>query len=322
MRILVVSMSNLGDAILTYPALTDLWETFPGAECDVLAAPRTRALFEAEPRVARVWVRQKRSLVSRAGVLARLLRRRYTHVADFRNSLIPFLFPGARRTPIFHRSGGDPRHRVAVHRELVRHLGAVPSSRPCRLPFGPEEVRQVAGWLSGSGLNVVVVPGARSHLKRWRAAGFAAVADRLTEERGARVLLVGAPQERPIAEEVERNMRCPAVNLVGRTNLRQLAALLDRAALVLTNDNACLHAAAVTGVPTVAVFGPTDERKYGPRGVPHAVVRRALVCAPCERAQCFYHHECMEWTRPEEVYAACARLLEPGERIRNDGPRR
>jgi len=200
-------------------------------------------------------------------------------------------------------------HRAEAHLNLVTALGIPAYSGPMRLPFGDEEVARVKSWLAAGRKVVVLVPGARSHLKRWVAAGFAEVADRLIRQEGAQVFLAGEEAERPIAEEVAGRMREKATNLVGRTTIRELAALLARADLVVTNDNACLHAAEVMGVPSVAIFGPTDERKYGPRHPRSAVVRRALVCAPCEKALCIYNHECMTWVTPDEVSAASSRIL-------------
>ena len=192
---------------------------------------------------------------------------------------------------------------------LVTALGIPPPSRVQPLPYGPEEEQEVGRWLNAARPSVLIAAGSRSHLKRWDASGFAQVADRLAAEQGAQVLLVGGEEERPISRHVKGVMLQPALDLTGKTTLRQLAALLAKTALVITNDSAMLHAAEIMGVPSVAIFGPTDERKYGPRGPRSAVIRRALVCAPCERALCPYHHECMALIGPAEVHAAAARIL-------------
>ena len=84
---------------------------------------------------------------------------------------------------------------------------------------------------------------------------------------------------------------------------------LQRAALVLSNDSASLHLASAVGAPTVAVFGPTDERKYGPTAPRSRVVRRRLFCSPCEQALCRFSHECMRFIGADEVYDAAKRLL-------------
>lgn len=309
MKILVVEMSNLGDAILTYPALSALWERYPDAEMHVLASPRNRALFDGDARVRRVWRMDRHASVwGQAALLLRLFRERFGLVVDFRNSLIPlFLFAG-RRTPILRRSAGRT-HRAEAHLALVTALGVPPPSRVHALPYGPEEEQEAALWLNAACPAVLIAPGSRSHLKRWDASGFAQAADRLAEEQGAQILLVGDEEERPISRHVKGVMRRPAMDLTGKTTLRQLAALLARTALVITNDSAMLHAAEVMGVPALAIFGPTDERKYGPRGPRSAVIRRRLVCSPCEKALCPYHHECMALISPDEVYESAARIL-------------
>ena len=182
---------------------------------------------------------------------------------------------------------------------------------PC-ITVGPEDEQAVDRWLAaappGAPL-VAIAPGARSHLKRWPAPGFAAVADALVRERGAQVLLVGDAEDRPTAEQVAAAMQYAPMNLAGRTTLRQLAALFRRMALVLTNDSACLHVAGAVGTPVVALFGPTDPVKYGPTGPRDSVVRLGLVCSPCERALCPYGHECLQWLPPRDVLAAARNAL-------------
>ncbi len=310
MKLLIISLSNLGDALLTYPAIGALWRAQPSAEFHVLASPRTRELFEADPRVHRVWIWEKRaSLIRQAGLIFRLARVRFDWVVDFRHSLIPFLIPAGRRTPLWRGQDRSGAHRAERHLALVRSLGIGAGGDAVRLPFGPEEEAWVQAQLQPGLRPVVMVPGARSHLKRWPAPRFAEVADRLIREIPAQILLVGEESERPIAQEVASAMRGRATDLVGQTSLRQLAALLARTALVITNDSAGLHAADLMGVPTVAIFGPTDERKYGPRGPRSRVARLPLICAPCERALCPYGHECMQWLPAEPVVQAALGAL-------------
>ncbi len=311
MKILVIELSNLGDALLTFPALHALWQSYPQAEFHVLASPRNKDLFISNPRVQRVWVLDKQAGLWRRGLIVLdLVLEGFQLVVDFKNTMIPLFIPRARHTPVFFRPRPGNRHRAETHLEWVTRLGIPAPQSRLRLPFDVREERKVEEWLEKGKVPVVMVPGARSHLKRWSAAGFAEVADRLIERHQAQVLLVGEEQERPIADEVTRAMRNRPTDLVNRTNVRQLGALLSHAKLVITNDNACLHAASVAGVPTVAIFGPTDERKYGPRAAGSAVVRRTLVCAPCELALCPYHHECMSGVTADEVYSAAARILQ------------
>lgn len=310
MKVLIIGLSNLGDAILTWPALSALWAAHPAAEFHILASPRTRELFTGDSRFRRVWVWQKRVPVwFQLALIARLAAQRYRLVIDFRNSLLPLFMLGAERTPIFRKRMPKEEHRAVSHLRLVSSLGISPAREISPLPFGSEEELKANVWVQTGRPLVLMAPGARSHLKRWKAEGFSEVAERLILQNGAQVILIGEESERPISEEVRRAMRQPVTDLTGRTTIRELAALLARAQLMITNDSASLHAAEVMGVPTVAVFGPTDEKKYGPRNPRSAVIRRTLICSPCELALCPYRHECMEWVTPAEVYSAAAKIL-------------
>jgi lipopolysaccharide heptosyltransferase II len=166
-------------------------------------------------------------------------------------------------------------------------------------------------WALEAGRPVVVMcPGARSHLKRWTVEGFAHVADRLIAERRAQIVFSGEPEEEAIIEEIRGLMRGKAITAVGLMTLPQVGWLMREAALVVTNDSASLHLASAAGAPTLALFGPTDESKYGPTAARHRVIRRQLVCAPCERAVCRFNHECMRFITPEEVFNAASDLLQ------------
>jgi ADP-heptose:LPS heptosyltransferase len=156
---------------------------------------------------------------------------------------------------------------------------------------------------------VIIAPGARSHIKRWTAEGFAAVADRLASELKAQIIFSGEPSEDEIIEEIRGLMQARTHSAVGLLTIRQLAILMKRVQLVITNDSATLHLASATQVPTVAIFGPTSEVKYGPTSSHHRVVRRRLFCAPCEEAVCRFNHECMRFISPEQVLEAARELL-------------
>jgi lipopolysaccharide heptosyltransferase II len=156
---------------------------------------------------------------------------------------------------------------------------------------------------------VVLCPGARSHIKRWDGGRFAQVADRLIAEHGVEVVFSGEPDEGELINEIRAQMTHRAHTAVGSTTLTQTAVLMQRSALVLTNDSASLHLACAVGAPVLALFGPTDEHKYGPTGSRDRVLRRRLVCAPCEQALCRFHHECMRFLSAEEVYVTASQLL-------------
>ena len=308
MKVLIISLSNLGDAILTYPAIQSLWNTYPQAQFHVVVSARTKELFAGDSRFARIWVWEKSvPFWNKAAVVLQLFAARFDLVVDFRHSIISILLC-AKRTPLV-RPSPQAMHRAQTHLELLRSLKIPISDVPVKLPFGSVEEAQVSRWLEPGRPCIVISPGSRSHLKRWREDRFAEVADRLAVEHQAQIVLVGSAEEMPIAEKVHSLMKQPALNVAGQTTVRQLFALLSKARLCVTNDSACLHAADAMGIPTLAIFGPSDEKKYGPRGFHSAVARKNLVCAPCELALCPYGHECMRRLETAEVYDAAVKML-------------
>lgn len=314
-RLLLISLSNIGDVVLTTPVMAALHRQWPAAALTLLVGPRAAELFERDPRVAQVIPYEKqRSLGSHLALIAALRRQRFDVVVDLRHGLLPWLVGARSRSALWRSSADGASHRTAVHLEVVRRMGIpIDGARP-QLFTGPEDDAAVARWLAEipAGVPLVAVaPGARSHLKRWTPEGFAHLCDALISEFGAQVLLVGDQEDRPIADQVVAAMQRQPMNLTGRTTLRQLVALFRRLSLVVTNDSASLHLAVAAGTPVVALFGPTDPRKYGPTGPRDQVVRLDLVCSPCERALCPYEHECLQWLPARDVLAAVRRQLQP-----------
>lgn len=123
-----------------------------------------------------------------------------------------------------------------------------------------------------------------SHLKQWPLENFVALARRLFEEENARVLVVGGPGDKALGAAIEDALGAGTVrNAVGKTSLRQMAALLKLCRCFVGNDAGPMHVAAASGVPVVAVFGSSCQHRYGPWGPGHRVVSLLLPCSPCGR---------------------------------------
>lgn len=171
----------------------------------------------------------------------------------------------------------------------------------------PEEAeRRVADRLKTAGLEgkrlAVLVPGTIWETKHWSVEGFARVARDL-EKAGLGVVVAGAPQDRRRSETIARGCEA-ALDLAGQTSLIELAALIGRASVCVTNDSGSMHLAVALGRPVTSVFGPTDPVKVGPYERPGAVVRVDMACSPCylkRLSGCKRGHACMERVTPEMV---------------------
>ena len=158
-------------------------------------------------------------------------------------------------------------------------------------------------------------PGANWPHKRWAPERFAALGERLAEQRRSHIVITGSPSDAALADAISRRMRQPATVLAGQTSLRQLAACLEQAQLVIANDTGVLHVAAALRRPVVALYGPTSPAVTGPLGEPErtVVVHHPDCCPqiPCYRPE-HPAHPGMDAISVEEVYAAACHLLERG----------
>ncbi len=322
MKILLVSLSNVGDALLTLPVLARLRQQYPEAVADVIVGPRASCVFDGDPRVRRVWVFDKRGGVrAKLRLLGQVRRERYDLTVDVRRSLFGALSGARRSTSVWRQSPPRMRHMRERHLWVAETVLGAPNVRASGVGptddfwIGEEDRRAadqllaVAGGVAGAARWVALAPGARSHLKRWTESGFADLVEGLWGD-GVACVMIGDEVDREIAERIRQ--RCGAadpINLCGRTSLRQLGALLTRCRLLVSNDSAPVHLAGLLGVPVLAIFGPTDPQRYGPVGPSDRVARVDLFCSPCERALCPYEHECMQWLRAGQVLTAARDML-------------
>jgi len=176
---------------------------------------------------------------------------------------------------------------------MVKAGGVLPSRKGLHLSVSEEESRNARAVLSEHGVGegdllVGIQLGASHPLKTWPVASFARLADRLAESLGARVLLTGAPSEEALGAEFDSLTATNGVNLVGKSSLRGVAALLRRCALFVSNDTGPLHIATAVGTPSLDVsLGHVCFRETGPYGEGHYVIESDIPCGPCG-----FHVEC------------------------------
>jgi heptosyltransferase-2 len=172
----------------------------------------------------------------------------------------------------------------------------------------------MAKLLAGSGIGpddfvLGVNPGATyGSAKRWYPERFAVVARDLGQAWRARVVITGGPTEAGMAGEIAATLDGACLNMAGKTDVRQLMALIKRCNFFITNDSGPMHIAAAFHVPLVAVFGSTDHRTTYPYADNALVVRKETDCAPCLKRECPTDHRCMTAVTAEDVVAAAKKL--------------
>lgn len=356
-RLLLVRLARLGDLLFTTPALRVVNQAFPDIPIDYLTTAYASGIVAHNPRVDRVllldrkwhrpgfWRRRRRTLreIAAGGygaavifeskgstrrMLETLLRR-----AGIPHIVSRELFEG----PIL---GGPPRHTVERHLALVSMLGVAPDGQPCESWCSDQDSAHAESLLREAGARpdeprIGLQMGCHYSMwpewifwnqrykyhKTWPVDRFAELARRLAGGLGARVVLTGSGQERILAARVAQAASPPAVNLVGRTTVGQLTAVVAATDLFISVDTGSMHMAASLGVPLVALFGPTDPAHHGPYGAGDraVVLRSGIPCSPCSkpvRKRC-PANECMLRLPVDQVERAALDLWESQGRVRH-----
>lgn len=152
--------------------------------------------------------------------------------------------------------------------------------------------------------------------KRWLPERFAALADRLSDQFQAQILIFGGKSEVSVAEKIQSRMKAEAVILTGKTTLRQMMACIRQCRLLISNDSGPMHVASALRVPQVAIFGPTNPVASFSNGAYDMLVQNRVDCAPCRHRDCPVDHRCMEGLGVDAVFEVAARHMETPKKAR------
>lgn len=343
MKILIVKLSAIGDVIHTLPVLNAIRQHYPDAHITWLVEEAAADLVRGHRALDRVivsgrkrWLaqlktRRRRQAFAEIRTFWRDLRdTRYDIVLDFqsllKSGLLVWLAHGRRKigfgkgmqhqehSYLFLNERVEPVdmevHALTRGLMLAEALGEARTPVIYDLPVTDTDRLRIERLLTARGIDgsrplVAMNPVAMWETKLWRNDRFAALADRLTSEKGVDVVFTGGPDDATTIADIGRRMSTPCVDLSGRTTLKMLAALYRRSALLVTTDTGPMHLAAAVQTPVVALFGPTAPWRTGPYGDGHRVIRTAPPCSPCFKRRCDHHRcRCMTDIDVEQVFCA------------------
>ena len=348
-NILIVKTSAIGDVIHTLPALNALRRKYPEARIDWLVEEAAADLLIGHKSLDTVlvsrrkaWIRdlkQGRVRAAWRGVtdfVKRLRGTEYDLLLDFQGLLKSGIFVGLARAKrkvgfgkgMEHAEGSyvflnEPippvnmnQHAVIRELLLLKAIGIESEEVVFALPVTDEQREKIGQLLAAEGIDparplVAINPMTTWETKHWRNERFALVADQLLDK-GMAVVFSGGPQDVPGIEAIRAVVTGKAVSLAGRTTLKELAALYERAAVLITTDTGPMHLAAAAGTPVVALFGPTAPWRTGPFGESHRILRAKISCSPCLKKHCDREHACMEQLTVEQVVQAAQAVLRGG----------
>lgn len=317
-RILVITLSNIGDAILTTPVIYVLRRDFPQAHLAVLVGPRAFSVFKGDHRIDDLIIYDKSiSWKNKLVLVNRLRHDRYDLVVDLRHSFFGILLGARYHTSIFAQPPKFLLHMKDRHLWRLKSLGLnIDDAQGPTVIFSEDErdnVKQMLNkWQIKDGqMLVAVAAGARNLTKRWEREGYGQLIEKLLPEYNAKIIMVGDKKDEVLIKEIIAQVKPKLFNACGKTSIGELTFLLTKCKLLITNDSAPMHLGWAVGTPVVAIFGPTDYKKYAPAGPHNLVIRKELPCAPCEKSLCFKGtRECIKLISADEVFAACKKILD------------
>lgn len=337
-RILIVKLSAMGDVVQTLPIAETLKMAFPNTLLGWLVSRDNRELVADNPYIDRVFVFERRRWGGIAGfwrhrrefrdLIEDIRAHRFGVVLDFqglfRSGLLTFVsgapkrigFANARELAFlaYNEKVKVPDrniHAVDRYALLLRCLGNIAGEKNGIVFAYPPRASCTRQSHKGDRPKIVLAPGAKWANKRWPAPYFAELADLLTCDCRARIILVGTAADLAIGEEIRQKAKFShdLTSLIGQTCLSELTAVIKDADLVVTNDSGPMHLADAHGVPTLALFGPTTPARTGPYRTRHAVLQASLPCIPCLKRNCRNGNSCMDKIKPCEVLPVARQLL-------------
>lgn len=341
-RILIIKPSSLGDVVHALPVLAAARRTHPNAHIAWLINDQFAPLLENHPLLdevirfrrrhyGRIW-RSPAAFLDFCRFVLELRRKRFDLVLDLqgliRSAGTAFLSGVPRRCGfadtrewswLFYtqrvKCANRDAHAVDKNLELARATGLLTDPIEFPLVLRAEELalarRRIAEATNRPPQAfIALLPGARWESKLWPSDYIARLIDLMCDAGLPLVVLLGAPDERERADRIAAACRSETVNLVGKTSLRELAALIDLADCVVCHDSGPLHLAAALRKPTVALFGPTNPARTGPYSPLARVLTHPIECAPCYRRSCPYGHQCcLRDLTPQRVFKELLDLL-------------
>ncbi|NQT00206.1 MAG: glycosyltransferase [Candidatus Omnitrophica bacterium] len=292
-KILVVEVAGIGDVVMSVPALRALRARYPKGYIAALVSPRTFSLIERCPYINEAFVFSARNVISCLSTIVRLRVKKFDlainlyQIASFWGNLrMKMLFQAIGSKLSAGRSredrgrffdlkfsedsfGGNP-HEVEAKLRVAGLVQAQPENKELELWPNSEDENYVGGLLrefqvkTGETL-VGINPNALQRCKLWTDSSFAQLADALIEKEKLKVIFLGSTSDQPRVCRIVKLMKANPINLVGRLNLNQYAALAKRLQVFITLDSGPMHIATVFAVPTIALFGPSGSPgRFGP----------------------------------------------------------
>jgi len=319
-NILVIDLLYMGDLIFATPFFRQLRKNYPDSKIDIIVNSNFYDLIEDNPYFDKVIAYDKNWSIKDSYNFAKRIKKNNYDLGinihgNWRTILLMYLispdynigYGGDGKSIFLDKTieTTDDLHMVEVYLQFLEKMGLKRyENSKLELRVNEEAKISVQKFLDKKYKEknlakdkslIALNTGGTWPTKRWPEFKFAKLADKIIEN-GNEVIFVGGPSDKKRVEYIISMMeKDRVINATGKTNIKELAALVKKCDLVISNDSGPVHVAAAVGTKTITIFGPSDENKYKPYGEIHEIVKTEIDCRPCGEHECpLGHHNCME----------------------------
>lgn len=318
-NILLIQLGDIGDVVLSLPAAKLLHDYFSGSALVMSVQQKAAGLLEDIPYISDVISidkqkhRLRENVAYQQNLISRLRKGKFTLAVDLRTGtrgMMMALISGAaervgrldhgpqwwRRRLFSHLVQPDPEKELKQyasehHLNILKPFGLIPKNKTPRLYVAQKKTDEISFLLNQEGVArdraiVAVHPFTLWKYKEWDNGKWVSLISHLSGARDLTVIIIGAKDEQQRGRELSSRCRGEVYNLVGKTDIGALPALLQHCRLVVGVDSGVLHVAAAVDTPTIGLFGPTSPITWGPEGAKHLIVSKPWECAPCRQKGC------------------------------------
>lgn len=324
-KILIVNSGYIGDSVLNSVLLHNMRRCYKNAEIHMLVNPKFADLWKKVDKLVfydAPWIRYGhvlgvRDIFDYFRFSKKLRKEKYGLVVDtrgdFRNNYLLLYRSGAKQRVGFGYTGGsylltedvgflEGQHEVEKCFSVLEKLGCKIVDKYPILNLDKKDVLEARKILKG--LNIAVNPFAGYPTKEWGVDKFSDLVNKLFDKYGKKIVLIGGPKDIDKGKELVKMVgKDKVLNLIGKMKLDKTAALLSECDILIGCDSGPMHIAAAVGCDTIALFGPTDEKRWRPYGKgKHVVVKKDIDCSPCGLLnKCKFGKKCMDMIEVKDV---------------------
>ncbi|MDP3790624.1 MAG: lipopolysaccharide heptosyltransferase II [Candidatus Omnitrophota bacterium] len=335
-KILIVNVNWIGDVIFSTPFIKTIRDAYPDSYIACLLHPRCIDVLKDNPRIDEIIIYDEegahKGLIGKLKLIAYLRKKRFDIAfilhRSFTKALITFLaavkervgYPTKKRGMFLTKLveiSDEEIHKVEYFLNLARAYGIAVGDVAYEFFVKQSDRQKIKQFLNENGIGdkdllIVLCPGGNWNPKRWPRENFAQLADIFIERLNAKVVISGAKKDIALAEDIGRSMKNRPVISCGKTDLKGLGALMERANLVVANDTGPMHIAVAMKSNVIALFGPTSAGLTGPYGKgSYNVISKNEECdVPCYDMTCT-DNRCMALIKPEDVFKEALKLIKP-----------